>query len=210
MCHKRIEGEYRCFLNHPLSKQYCFLLDSTNKINDDNIIIYINKNNNNSINNSNNNSKPVLLFKITNQYPFKPPKLYIYNFKYNNYDIDYNRWSYENGEKFNNIIKNLNLSRYDILLLWFFIINKNINYLYKKPIYSLELKQECFCCSTIICSGNWSPSYKITDIFLEYYLRKELFTFSNKLTIRYLQTIFNNDKWDLSMDIVEHILNMLF
>ncbi len=207
MCHKRIENEYRCFLNHPLNKEYCFLLDSTNKINDNNIIIYINKNTNN---NTNNNSKPVILLKITNQYPFKPPKLYIYNFKYNNYDIDYNRWSYDNGEKFNNIIKKLNLSSYDILLLWFFIINKNIKYLYKKPIYSLELQQKCFCCSTIICSGNWTPSYKITDIFLEYYLRKELFTFSNKLTIKYLQTIFNNDKWNLSMDIVEHILNMLF
>ena len=43
-------------------------------------------------------------------------------------------------------------------------------------------KKECLCCSTILCTGNWSPSIRFIDILNEYYRIKTIRrTIVNKL-----------------------------
>lgn len=43
-------------------------------------------------------------------------------------------------------------------------------------------KNECLCCSTILCAGNWSPSMRFIDILNEYYRIKTIRrTITNKL-----------------------------
>ncbi len=88
------------------------------------------------------------------------------------------------------------------------MINKNINIIYKIPDFSFLFKQECLCCSSIICN-NWNPSFKITDILTEYCLRKDIFLISNKYQLKYIRSIFNNERWNLSFDLIEYILKYL-
>ena len=206
MSHKRISGELKNFLSHPLAINFNlehYYIETSPKYNDNNLslILYEKKNHENS---------NTILINIPNQYPFKPPTIYLKNHLHNNFDINYSRWAFQSGEKINKIYKSLNLNSYDIFLIWFFIFNKNIYYLNKIPNYSVNPNQECFCCSSVTCSGNWSPAIKLSDVFLEYYLRKQFFNLSKPLGIKYIKNIFNNDKWNLSEDIVEYILQKLF
>ena len=208
MSQKRISAELKFFLSHPLARkfylEYCHIEYCPNIMNNNLTLILYDKLNPNNYNNDNS-----ILIKISNQYPFKPPALYLKNNLYNNYDINYTRWAFQSGEKLKKIYKSLNLNSYDIFLLWFFVINKNIFYLNKIPIFSRTLEKECFCCSSITCSGNWCPAFKLSDVFLEYYLRKQFFNLSKPLGIKYIKSIFNNDKWNLPEDIVECILEKL-
>jgi len=153
------------------------------------------------------NNKLKILFKISNQYPFRAPYVYIPK---NNNLIEYNRWNVNNGFNINNYIEKFNLTEFDLLLIWLFIITQNSNLLYKLPKFSITIPQECFCCSSILCNDKWHPNFRLTDIFIEYYLRNQFFTIiKSQLTIKYIKVIFNNDKWDLSQDIILHILKFL-
>lgn len=205
MSHKRIAVEIRHFLSHPLANNFILehYTDTYTKYNDKNfsLILYEKENHENS---------NTILINIPNQYPFKPPTIHLKNHLRNNFDINYSRWAYNQGENINKIYKKLNLNSYDIFLIWFFIFNKNIYYLNKIPNYSVNPNQECFCCSSVTCAGNWSPAIKLSDVFLEYYLRKQFFNLSKPLGIKYIKNIFNNEKWNLSEDIVEYILQKLF
>ena len=98
---------------------------------------------------------------------------------------------------------------YELLLVWFFIINKNYEIIEKIPDFSLKIPQDCFCCSSILCQDKWSPSRKITDIIIEILLRKELFNLFTEKGIRYIEKIFKNEKWDLSEDIILFILEKI-
>tara|TARA_B100001093_G_C26824963_1_gene1013588 strand:- start:1912 stop:2532 length:621 start_codon:yes stop_codon:yes gene_type:complete len=206
MSQKRISAELKNFFSHPLATkfylEYYYIESYPNYINDNLSLILYEKQNHENNNN--------ILIKIPNQYPFKPPTIYLKNYLHNNFDINYSRWAFQSGEKSNQIFKSLNLNSYDIFLIWFFVFNKNIFYLNKIPNYSINPNQECFCCSSVICPDNWSPAFKLSDVFLEYYLRKQFFNLSKPLGIKYIKSLFNNDKWDLSEDIVECILEKLF
>ena len=127
-----------------------------------NIEVYItnnDKNNNDLYNlkitnkNSNNN---ILECHIPNAYPFKP--YLITKFKIIN---NTGKFGYH---KYLSLINSKNNKIYD---------NKIIAFFYKLQ-YGCESRflnlsdTSCFCCSSITCSHNWMPSFKINNILLEY------------------------------------------
>jgi len=163
------------------------------------------------------NNKIKALFEIPSDYPFKPPKIYMN--KSDKYlsckrDETYINWSYKKGVKMNEEIKNHDIKNYDLLNIWFFIINKNYLLFREKDInnlsdFCLSTPFPCFCCSTILCSNKWSPSIKITDIVFELIIREELFNLCKKEGLRYIYSIFHNERWNLNEDIIWIILNFL-
>jgi len=195
---KRINHEKKKFYTHALNNYFSF--DFTN-INDENekisAKVLISKNN-----------RVEAIIHVDRAYPFKPPRVYICEANVNK-KISYIDWSYRRGEKINKIINKNNYTRYELLLVWFFIINKNYEIIEKIPDFSLKIPQDCFCCSTILCQDKWSPSRKITDIVIEILLRKELFNLFTEKGIRYIEKIFKNEKWDLSEDIILFILEKI-
>ena len=122
MSQKRISAELKNFLFHPLAIKFYlehYYIESYPKYNNDNLLLILYEKQNYQNNNT-------ILIKIPNQYPFKPPTIYLKNYLHNNFDINYSRWAFQFGEKSNKIFKSLNLNSYDIFLIWFFVFNKNI------------------------------------------------------------------------------------
>ena len=195
---KRIKNEKKVFDNHILNNYYSFFLNQEYNNFNANAEVLIGKNN-----------KVEALIEINNSYPFKPPKLYVCKSEFIKKQIGYIDWSFRNGQKINEIIKNNNYTKYELLLVWFFILNKNFLILNKIPHFSLKIPLDCLCCSSILCGDKWSPSIKITDIIIEFLLRKELFNLFTVNGIRYIETIFKNDKWNLSEDIILLILKFI-
>lgn len=195
---KRINHEKKKFYTHALNNYFSFdftnIYDENEKISAE---VLISKNN-----------RVEAIIDVDRAYPFKPPRIYIYQANVNK-KISYIDWSYRRGEKINKIINKNNYTRYELLLVWFFIINKNYEIIEKIPDFSLKIPQDCFCCSTILCQDKWSPSRKITDIVIEILLRKELFNLFTEKGIRYIEKIFKNEKWDLSEDIILFILEKI-
>jgi len=195
---KRINNEKKKIYSHSLNNYFSF--DFTNIHNENenkSAEVLISKNN-----------KVEALIDINTAYPFKPPTVYICESDVYK-KINYKDWSYKRGENINKIIIKNNYTRYELLLVWFFIINKNYEIIEKIPDFSLKIPQDCFCCSTILCRDKWSPSRKITDIVIEILLRKELFNLFTEKGIRYIEKIFKNEKWDLSEDIILLILGKI-
>lgn len=155
------------------------------------------------------NKKIELQINIDKEYPFKPPRLFICKSNILNKDLNYFTWSFKSGEKINKIIKQNNYTSYELLLVWFFVLNKNYTIFDKIPHFSLKIPQDCFCCSSILCSDKWNPSIKITDIIIEFILRKELFNLFTVKGIRYIEKIFKNNRWDLSEDLIYYILEKI-
>lgn len=202
---KRINFEKKKFDTHPLNNYFSF--DFSN-IYDENSSIMDNKKSAEVL--ISKNKKVEAIIDIDRSYPFKPPKVYIYesdsHIKKGKSYID---WSFKKGEIMNKIINENNYTRYELLLVWFFILNRNYNIIENIPDFSLKIPQDCFCCSTILCGDKWSPSRKITDIIIEILLRKELFNLFTIKGIKYIEKIFKNDKWDLSEDIILFILEKI-
>jgi ubiquitin-protein ligase len=195
---KRINHEKKKFYTHALNNYFSFdftnIYDENEKISAE---VLISKNN-----------RVEAIIDVVRAYPFKPPRVYICQANINK-KISYIDWSYRGGEKINKIINKNNHTRYELLLVWFFIINKNYEIIEKIPDFSLKIPQDCFCCSTILCQDKWSPSRKITDIVIEILLRKELFNLFTEKGIRYIEKIFKNEKWDLSEDVILLILEKI-
>ena len=195
---KRINHEKKKFYTHALNNYFSFdftnIYDENEKISAE---VLISKNN-----------RVEAIIDVDRAYPFKPPRVYICEANINK-NISYIDWSYRMGEKINKIIIKNNYTRYELLLVWFFIINKNYEIIEKIPDFSLKIPQDCFCCSSILCQDNWSPSRKITDIVIEILLRKELFNLFTEKGIRYIEKIFKNEKWDLSEDVILLILEKI-
>ena len=195
---KRINHEKKKFYSHALNNYFSFdftnIYDENEKISAE---VLISK-----------NKRVEAVIDVDRAYPFKPPRVYVYEANFNK-KISYIDWSYRRGEKINKIINKNNYTRYELLLVWFFIINKNYEIIEKIPDFSLKIPQDCFCCSTILCQDKWSPSRKITDIIIEILLRKELFNLFTEKGIKYIEKIFKNEKWDLSEDIILFILEKI-
>ncbi len=163
------------------------------------------------------NNKIKALFDISPDYPFKPPTIYMKN-SYTEVSKPitetYINWSFRNGEIMNNEIKEHKIRNYDLLNIWFFIINKNYLLFRDKNLdkisdFCITSPIPCFCCSTILCSNRWSPATKITDIVFELIIREELFKLCKKDELRYIYIIFHNDRWNLNEDIIWKILDFL-
>lgn len=195
---KRINHEKKNFYSHALNNYFSFdftnIYDENEKISAE---VLISKNN-----------RLEAVIDVDRAYPFKPPRVYIYEPNVNK-KISYIDWSYRRGENINKVIIKNNYTRYELLLVWFFIINKNSEIIEKIPDFSLKIPQDCFCCSTILCQDKWSPSRKITDIVIEILLRKELFNLFTEKGIKYIEKIFKNEKWDLSEDMILFILEKI-
>lgn len=152
------------------------------------------------------NNHEEIIIKVPQAYPFKAPSVDIL---INGKTINYIEWCVSETNNLNKQIDEKDLTSQDILLYWFFIINKNYKILNEMPQFSIDKKQDCLCCKSIICSDNWSPSKKLTDIIIEILLRKS-FLKSINVHKKYLNSIFFNERWNLNIDIILEILKQLF
>ncbi len=164
----------------------------------------------------NKNNKKIALFEITSEYPHKPPIVFIYTNDDDRGYTTYLNWSLKKGQIMRNFLFTNQIDKSTLFLLWFFIINKNFYILEGiklKNIQDFTLEpfnsNYCFCCSTIVCLKKWVPSINIIDIIQEILLRNDLFNLCNQNGIRYISSIFNNNKWCLPEDIIYHILSFI-
>ena len=109
----------------------------------------------------------MLDLSIPQSYPFKPYSIKNCNIKFKNKHNTYFRNIYMLNEAKNKI--------YDSNILTFFYkIQYGIN-----PRFLNLNTNECFCCNSISCPYNWSPSLTIENILLEY-LELNYINFYNK------------------------------
>lgn len=131
---------------------------------------------------------------VPKDYPFKP---------YNYYSSDIIKTS--NYYKYiENIYQYLNKNNMNKKIIEFFY---NIYYQKKSKFLKLSNK-DCFCCNSILCSNNWSPSYKISNIIDEV----EEIEFINNYKNNYsdLEYIYNNNCiTNLPDDLFIKILNYI-
>ena len=139
-------------------------------------------------------------FLLNNSYPFKSPNVYILM---NNQYVLYSNWLVNaiNYKNFNTLCvaeKNYNA--------WIFAI---IRWPLFKKYLKFPRKGICYCCESIICSRKWSPSLTLADILFEYIIIKQFYIYSRNSNQRIINSIFYNDKWKISNDIIEHIITFL-
>jgi len=214
MIRKRLLLELKYFFSLKLSNHFFLELCQEDLLNENTKFILSKK--------KNLDREILFLIDIPKNYPFKAPNLYLknsntyqnnlnslnnLNTSYNKINFSYRKWIYNTSEDVKKYINNFNISSYEILLSWFFVINKNIRLLEKKPLFFTDLNKYCLCCTSII--NNWSPQNKLADLIIEYLLLNDFFSLSSKLGFKYINPIFNNEKWNLSEDIIELILHKL-
>lgn len=93
------------------------------------------------------------------------------------------------------------------------LINKNIlsflyTVLYQKSPKFLSLdKNNCYCCSSIICGYNWTPALTIASLLLEDTEINYIQKYSGILNFRLLCNIYNHfiDEFKLNSDLIELI-----
>jgi len=148
----------------------------------------------------------ILKLWCNNNYPFKPPIVQV-NI-HSNLFIKYDKWSSNISKNTNKIVeKNVEKNIDNYFMAWAFA---NIN----KPEFADRWKfipssNNCLCCESITCSGNWGPGIMLSDILLEYIIRRDFSIYSSKLMQRRIFSLFCNDKWILPDDIILYILNII-
>ena len=174
-----------------------------------NIIVYIiNNDDNNDDNNeyynlkitNKNNNTTLLECHIPSCYPFKP--YVITKFKMFN---NANKLGYS---KYLSLINSKTNKLYDNKILYFFY---NLQYGYKCRFLNLS-DTSCFCCSSITCSHNWNPSFKIDNILLEYLEAQFIANYNQPYSYLKLLNIYNGlfelfDFYKLPNEIIEIILS---
>jgi len=147
-------------------------------------------------------SKYLLTMDIPNIYPFKPPFTYIKN---NKKYIRYNTWLVNIYV----IISNRKyLSLYDLQLAWLFSLNKYDKFHTIQNIPH-SLLNECLCCKSITCYNKWNPINKIEDIIYEYIFYKKILFYTSNLGLKYISSIFDNDKWSIPIELVINIIQFI-
>lgn len=119
-----------------------------------------------------------LLFSLNIPYdfPFKPYMVQHHPFSNT---ISYHRYL--------NILSN-DVKKVDINILKFFY-----KCMYLREGKFLGIKNpSCYCCSSIICSGNWSPSHKINTFIQEYLEFRFIDKYTRRLQYRNIYNIYNN------------------
>lgn len=138
----------------------------------------------------------IITLIVPNDYPFKPYK--VDKFKLSNIE-----WSKYLVRLWSIIVK-LNCK-----ILYYFYIIQYIN----KPLFLnySEKNLNCFCCSSSCCSGNWSPSCRISNIINEYieidYIKNYSKFYKNKM----LNSLYDNflEKFKLPEELFELIVNKI-
>jgi len=184
---RRINKEIENFNNKKNFEKYSTnIVECLSKFN---IELYITSNINNDIYHISiqKDDKIILDLIIPEHYPFKP-----YNINNN-----YNKF-------LNNIcIKNK-------------FINNNILYFFYKALYNHEPKficlnkPHCYCCSSVICSANWSPSCTVNTIILEYNEIKFIEKYSNPYNFKMLKSIYDNLHTIYFNKLPDEIYNIIF
>lgn len=143
-----------------------------------------------------NDSLNIITLIIPNDYPFK------------SYKVD----------KFN--LSNIEWSKY-LLGLWNIIVKLNCKILYyfyiiqyiNKPLFlnCSEKNLNCFCCSSSCCSGNWSPSCRISNIINEYIEINYIKNYSKFYKNKMLNSLYDNflEKFKLPEELFELIVNKI-
>ena len=117
--------------------------------------------------------KILLRLIIPGDYPFKPYKIYYNDLTGVNYDIH---------------LSKINKNRiFDPKVLDFFFMC-----LYGVKSKFLKLNhQECYCCNSLMCYGNWCPAFTVTDILLEYIEVAFIKKYSEWYNYIYLENIYS-------------------
>ena len=150
------------------------------------------------------NSKDILHLTIPSEYPFRPPTVWVPHKIANK---RYDRWSVDLTGK---IIKSFNkTSTGNPFLAWVFSIIETPIYASGWRCVPFQLPLNCLCCESITCSGNWGPSFMITDLLLEYLACRKFAIYCSPLWQKRISPIFNNDRWILPDDIIFNIIQYL-
>ncbi len=138
----------------------------------------------------------IITLIIPNDYPFKPYK--VDKFKLSNIE-----WSKYLVRLWSIIVK-LNCK-----ILYYFYIIQYIN----KPLFlnCSEKNLNCFCCSSSCCSGNWSPSCRISNIINEYIEINYIKNYSKFYKNKMLNSLYDNflEKFKLPEELFELIVNKI-
>jgi ubiquitin-protein ligase len=151
-----------------------------------------------------NGYRKILQLTISPEYPFRPPTIWVPNKIANK---RYDRWSTDlTGQ----IIKSFNKTTdSSAFLAWAFSIIEIPMFASGWRNVPFKLPLNCLCCESITCSGNWTPSFTIADILIEYLARKKFALYCSPLWQKRILPIFNNDRWVLPDDIVFSIIQHL-
>ena len=147
-----------------------------------------------------NNNKILLECHIPNSYPFKPYVITKFQLFNNTSKIGY--------YKYLSLINSKNTKIYDNKILDFFY---TLQYGYKSCFLKLS-DISCFCCSSITCSYNWNPSFKIYNILLEYLESQFIMNYNQPYSYLNLLNTYNKlfelfDYYKLPTEIIEIILS---
>ena len=70
-------------------------------------------------------------------------------------------------------------------------------------------KYDCYCCSSIMCSNLWCPSYTFVNIILEYLEISFIERYSSPINYKYLTSIYNSIFFKFPPEIIDLILSYL-
>lgn len=155
------------------------------------------------------NNKFFLELSISHCYPFKPyeiPKTinnnkFLNNNNFNKININNNLNIISYSKYLNNIYEQVKLLDKNILLFFF----KN-QYLIEPNFLNLDNKS-CYCCNSITCPSQWSPSCRIDHVLVEYIESRFIKKYTSRLQYKYLKNIYNNLFKILPDEIINIILN---
>ena len=106
----------------------------------------------------------------------------------------------------NNIAETTKDKNLDILILFYKILFQ------ATPTFLQLTKKDCYCCSSISCGNNWSPSYTISDLLIEYYEIEFINHYCQKENYKLLENthnyLFKNIFANLPDEIIEEIFNV--
>lgn len=135
-------------------------------------------------------------FYINDNYPFNPPSINLY---FNKYKISYSSWL--------SLIIDYKNYQYDKYAnAWIFSI---IRWPMLRKYLKYPKKGICYCCESISCYNKWYPGCNLSDILLEYIIIKQFNIYTNYLNQKCINSIFYNEKWSLSQDLIFHILSFV-
>lgn len=144
----------------------------------------------------NNKTKDIdLIFDVPKDYPFKCPDIKLQK-----------HYSHSSYLKWSSSILN-SYQNQDIFVAWVFSIIKRPQMSYIWNI--IPTHTTCLCCESLTCGYKWQPSKMFSDLVVEYITRRDLLINCSSLMQKYLNPIFDNEKWVLNNDIILHILKFV-
>jgi hypothetical protein len=147
-----------------------------------------------------------LELEIPEHYPFKPynvvnySSLFIYKVSVYSNNIN-NKISY--SQYMNKIYEKIKYK------------NKNVYKFFYKTLYGIEPKflnlknNDCYCCSSIVCSNLWSPKITFNNLIFEQLELVFIEKYSSNLAYAYLLNIYNNLYNNIYIKIPNEILDNL-